>query len=58
MFGLFSLVTLMAHAHQGAAVPTRQAAWYAKSEATSADALATVRRYLWASRLTNRLTAE
>ena len=58
LFGLFSLVTLMAHAHHGAAVPTRQAAWYAKSEATFADALATVRRYLWASRLTNGPTAE
>jgi len=58
LFGLFSLATLMAHALHGAAVPTRQSAWYTKSEATFADALAAVRRHLWASRLTNRPTAE
>jgi len=58
LFGLFSLTTLMAHALHGAAVPTRQSAWYTKSEATFADALAAVRRHLWARRLTNGPTAE
>lgn len=57
LLGLVSLVTLMAHALHGAAVPTRQAAWYAKPEATFADALAAVRRHLWARRLTNGATA-
>ena len=57
LFGLFSLVTLLAHALHGADVPTRQAAWYAKPEATFADALAAVRRSLWADRLTNGPTA-
>jgi hypothetical protein len=58
LFGLFSLAILMAHALHGADVPPRQSAWYTKSEATFADALAAVRRHLWASRLTNRPTAE
>jgi len=39
-------------------VPARQSAWYTKSEATFADALAAVRRHVWARRLTNRPTAE
>lgn len=46
LFGLFSLATLLAHALHGAAVPTRQSAWSTTSEATFADALAAVRRYL------------
>ena len=58
LLGLVSLVTLMAHALHGDAVPTRQSAWYTKSEATFADALAAVRRHMWASRLTNGPTAE
>ncbi len=45
--GLFSLVTLLADALHGAALPTRQSAWYAKPEATFLDALAAVRRHLW-----------
>lgn len=48
LLGLFSVVTLLAHssaAHQP--VPPRQAAWYAKSTATFADALALVRSQLW-----------
>jgi len=53
LFGLFSLVALMAHALHGASLPTRQSAWYAKSEATFADALAAVRRHLWASHVVN-----
>jgi len=58
LFGLFSLATLMAHALHGADVPARQSAWYTKSEATFADALAAVRRHVWARRLTNGPTAE
>ncbi len=53
LLGLFSLVALMAHALHGASLPTRQSAWYAKGEATFADALAAVRRHLWASHLMN-----
>ena len=56
--GLYSLVTLMAYALHGADVPTRQSAWYTKSEATFVDALAAVRRHLWARRPTNGPTAE
>jgi hypothetical protein len=49
LFGLVSLVTL--HAHQqseGAPPPVRRAAWYPKTLPTFADALALVRRELWA----------
>ncbi len=49
LLALFSLVTLLAHpqltAHPG---PPRQAAWYGKRAPTFADALALVRRELWA----------
>jgi hypothetical protein len=49
LLGLFSLVTLVAHARlQGHAPPVRQAAWYAKPLPTFVDALALVRRDLWA----------
>jgi hypothetical protein len=42
-------VTLAAHRHLGAtAVPVRQAAWDQKPTPTFADALALVRRQLWA----------
>lgn len=49
ILGLFSLVTLLTW-HLTAAnpsLPIRSSAWYTKSEATFADALALVRRYLW-----------
>jgi hypothetical protein len=49
LLGLFSLVTL--HAHQQAErapTPVRRAAWYPKTQPTFADALALVRRELWA----------
>lgn len=49
LLGLFSLVALLAHALHPHALPTRQAAWYPKAEATFADALAAVRRHLWRS---------
>lgn len=48
ILGLFSFVTLLAHALLGDdELPVRQAAWYVKEEATFADVLAFVRRYLW-----------
>ena len=49
LLGLFSLVTLAAHRRLGGtAGPVRQAAWYRKAAPTFADALALVRRELWA----------
>jgi hypothetical protein len=49
LLGLFSIITLMAdrRAKRGA-LPIRQTAWYAKETATFSDALASVRRLLWA----------
>ena len=49
LLGLFSLVVLLAHALHPQDLPARQAAWYPKATATFADALAAVRRHLWAS---------
>jgi hypothetical protein len=50
LLGLFSLVVLLAHRlTEGQALPVRSAAWYTKSEATFADALAVVRRHLWST---------
>lgn len=50
LLGLFSLVTLLAHAQVDArsSTPIRQSAWYTKSLPTFADALALVRRQFWA----------
>jgi hypothetical protein len=50
LLGLFSLVVLLAHALHPTELPTRRAAWYPKAEPTFVDALAAVRRHLWASR--------
>jgi hypothetical protein len=50
LLGLFSLVVLLAHALHPEDLPTRRAAWYPKTESTFIDALAAVRRHLWASR--------
>jgi hypothetical protein len=48
LLGLFSVVTLLAHEWlQGASLPLRQAAWYAKTAPTFADTLAFVRQRLW-----------
>jgi hypothetical protein len=48
LFGLFSLVTLLAHQQtQAGRFPIRQAAWYVKEHPTFSDALAAVRRQLW-----------
>jgi len=50
LLGLYSLVTLWAHelrrSHR--LLPSPAAAWYAKERATCSDALASVRRTLWA----------
>jgi hypothetical protein len=50
LLGLFSLVTLFAHRQmrQTAGALRRQAAWYHKRHPTFADALALVRKELWA----------
>src|SRR5215211_734272 len=50
LLGLFSLVTLFAHQRMRQAVGTfrRQAAWYHKRHPTFVDALALVRKELWA----------
>ena len=50
ILGLFSLVTLLAHHLQTDFTwTTRQKNWYVKSLPTFSDALALVRRFLWAS---------
>ena len=52
LFGLFSLVTLLAHpACSCTPRPLPQTAWYTKALPTFADALALVRRRLWAALL-------
>jgi hypothetical protein len=50
LLGLFSLVTLLAHRRmrQAAGAFRRQAGWYQKRHPTFADALALVRKELWA----------
>ena len=48
LFGLFSWVTLTAHAlGRGQAVPVRSAAWYHRAMPTFSDAIALVRQHLW-----------
>lgn len=48
LFGLFSLITLLAHhSTQNGALPIRQAAWYAKPWPTFSDTIAVVRSKLW-----------
>ncbi len=48
LFGLFSLVTVLAHRlAQHGKVLTRETAWYAKPRPTFSDALAAVRLELW-----------
>ncbi len=50
LLGLFSLVTLFAHRRMAQAVGVfRRAAWYHNRHPTFADALALVRKALWAS---------
>jgi hypothetical protein len=48
LFGLYSVVTLLAHAlHPDGKGPVQRAAWYPKAHATFADGLAVVRGHLW-----------
>jgi len=48
LFGLFSLITLLAHhSTQHGALPVRQAAWYTKPLPTFSDAIAVVRGHMW-----------
>lgn len=47
LFGLFSLVVVMAKILHPATLPIRQTSWYGKEEATFSDALAAVRGDLW-----------
>lgn len=49
LFGLFSLVVLMALRLHPHALPVRTTAWYVKSQASFSDALAAVRLDLWRS---------
>jgi len=53
LFGLFSLVALLAHRLQGNIIPSRRSAWYAKEEAVFTDLLAAARRGLWPMQLLN-----
>jgi hypothetical protein len=49
LLALFSVVTLFAHQHMAKSRGSvRQTAWYYKSHPTFSDALALVRRQLWA----------
>jgi hypothetical protein len=47
LFGLFSLVTILAKLLFPDELPIRHNSWYIKEEATFSDALAAVRRHLW-----------
>src|SRR5215467_4446959 len=50
LLGLFSLITIWANTSSklSQSIRPRDAAWYAKSELTFSDAIAAVRRVLWA----------
>jgi hypothetical protein len=55
LLGLFSVITLLAHRHKdkkGEDILVRRAAWYEKSHPTFSDALALVRKELWAQEQT------
>jgi hypothetical protein len=55
LLGLFSLVTLLANRLHARGLLVRQTStWYHKSHLTFSDALAAVRRYLWAESLFSR----
>lgn len=47
LFGIFSLVVLLAKTLHPETLPIRQTSWYLKQEATFSDALAAVRKDLW-----------
>jgi hypothetical protein len=50
LFGLFSLVVLMAQRLHGGQLPVQGSGWYHKEEATFSDVLAAVREHLWRAR--------
>lgn len=52
LLGLFSLVTVLAHQRMAQSTEPRRAAWYSKPYPTFSDALALVRRELWAQEKT------
>lgn len=49
LFGLFSLVVLMAHVLHPDKLPIESSSWYEKEEATFSDALGSVRSHLWSN---------
>jgi hypothetical protein len=49
LFGIFSLVVLMAKVLHPKHLPIQQTSWYPKQEAAFSDALAAVRSHLWQS---------
>jgi len=53
LFGLFTLVVVLAQHLHGTTTPIRRSAWHAKDEATFVDLLAAVRRDLWRTRVLN-----
>lgn len=58
LFGLFSLVVLMAKVLHPEDLPIRQTSWYHKEEATFSDALAAVRIDLWQDANYSRSTSD
>jgi hypothetical protein len=50
LFGLFSLVVLMAQRLHPQTLPLQESGWYSKEEATFSDVLAAVREHLWSAR--------
>jgi hypothetical protein len=50
LFGLFSLVVLMAQRLHPQTLPLQSSGWYTKEEATFSDVLAAVRQHLWSAR--------
>jgi hypothetical protein len=49
LFGLFSLIVVMAQTLHPKTLPIRETSWYPKDDATFSDALAAVRGHLWGS---------
>lgn len=57
LFGVFSLVVLMAQRLHPDTLPLQESGWYSKQEATFSDVLAVVRGHLWSAR-NNALSLE
>ena len=59
LLGLFSLVTLVAHRlHARSLLVGQTSSWYVKPHLTFSDAIAAVRRYLWAESLFSTSAAD